>query len=97
VGLTVTVWEWRKIVVEDTVTLTLTLPQGEYVVQGVAVNLRREVGQTILSRTLGVHFASDVAYGKLQPSLCQYLLNLASEIDAEYLENRQAMLGGGSR
>ena len=97
-GLAVPVqwWEWRRVALDEPVTLTLALPQGEYALHGRALALRRVRGRRLV-RTLAIALASDVGYGRAQPSLCSYLLQLADLTDAPYLKNNRVMSAGASR
>jgi len=94
-ALSVQWWEWGRVKVGEDVTLTLTLPQGEYVLHGCVQAPRRE--RRLLTKRLAVQFSSDVAYGGIQPSLCHFLLQLAEVVDAPFFQNRRAMSVRGSR
>jgi len=97
-GLAVSVqwWERRRVAIDEAVTLTLVLPQGSFTLHGRALALRRSRERRLL-KTLAIELTSDVGYGRAQPALCHYLLQLAELTDAPYLKNNRVMSAEASR
>lgn len=82
VGLSLRWWERGRVVIGESVTLSLTIPQGVFQLSGTAVAMDPVRRGLVTSRSLGIQLTSDSDYGAAQPSLCQYLLSLAAERDA---------------